>query len=263
MAVAPARLQVPGGAVEYRWWPGSGRVGPPLVLLHEGLGSVGLWRDFPGRMAAAAGMPVLAYSRHGYGGSDPAAQPRRPGFMHDEALTVLPAVLDALQVHQPVLLGHSDGGSIALIHAACAGRAVAGLIVVAPHVCVEEITLEGIRRAREAYAAGALRERLARHHRDVDATFRGWNDIWLHEDFRTWNIEALLARITVPVLAVQGDADEYGSLDQIARIGRQVPGAQLLEIPGCGHWPHRDAADTLLAAACAFLARLPVAGAWG
>lgn len=228
---------------------------PAVVLLHEGLGSVSLWRDFPQRLADALGTEVIAYSRTGYGRSDPLAGPRRVSYMHDEALDVLPALLDHLAIERPILFGHSDGGSIGLIHAGGSGRPVAGLVVLAPHVMVEELSVASIAQAKVAYETTDLRARLARHHADVDGAFRGWNDIWLHPDFRDWNIEAYLGRITCPVLAIQGEDDEYGTMEQIDRIARQVSGTTLLKLPHCGHSPHRDQPQAVIAATREFVGR--------
>jgi pimeloyl-ACP methyl ester carboxylesterase len=241
--------------IEYTRW-GSSRPAPPLVLLHEGLGSVSMWRDFPSVLSAVSGHPVLAYSRVGHGRSEALRGPRKPSFMHDEALVALPALLDALDVQAPVLVGHSDGGSIALIHAASSGRAVAGLVVIAPHVKVEACSLQAIRAAREAYASTGLRDRLARHHDQVDSAFRGWNDVWLDPAFRSWNIETLLPRIACPILAIQGEQDEYGTMEQIDSIARGAHDVRLLKLADCGHSPHRDQRDTVLAAIDRFVAEL-------
>jgi pimeloyl-ACP methyl ester carboxylesterase len=241
-----------GSRLEYAWIEGADAL-PPLVMLHEGLGSLSLWRDFPQELAAATGRKVLAYSRRGYGGSDPIDGPRGIDFMHVEALKVLPELLDALEVRNPVLFGHSDGGSIALIHAARAGRPVQAVIALAPHVFVEQYGIDSIADARVAYLDGDLRSKLARHHADVDSAFWGWNDIWLHPDFRAWNIEALLPEISCRVLAIQGVDDQYGTMGQIDRIERAVPRLQRLELARCGHSPHRDQPEAVLAATTRFL----------
>ena len=246
-----------GHRIEYVW-TGAGRAHPALVLLHEGLGSVSMWRDFPSMLSEATGRAVLAYSRLGYGRSDPLLTPRATTFMHDEALVALPALLDALAVRTPILVGHSDGGSIALIHAAASGREVAGIVALAPHVKVEECSLRAIRAARNAYAVPGLRERLARHHDDVDSAFRGWNDVWLAPEFRSWNIEALLPAISCPILAIQGEQDEYGTMDQIDAIARAAPDVRLLKLADCGHSPHRDRQQAVLEAVAEFVECLPV-----
>jgi pimeloyl-ACP methyl ester carboxylesterase len=228
---------------------------PQIVFLHEGLGSVSLWKEFPQRMADATGSEVVVYSRRGYGESDPITEPRAVRYMHDEALIVLPELLDSLEIERPVLFGHSDGGSIALIHAGGSGRPVAGLIVLAPHVLVEDLSVASIAEAKVAFETTDLRERLARRHAHVESAFRGWNDIWLHPDFRAWNIEEYLPRVTVPILAIQGEQDEYGTMDQIDRIARQAPDVETLRLAECAHSPHRDQPDAVIAATVDFLTR--------
>lgn len=232
-------VEVRGHRIEHEWFGDDGR-NPPIVMLHEGLGSLAMWKDFPARLAAETGHRVLAYSRHGYGKSTPITQPRDPSFMHEEALEALPALLAALGVERPILFGHSDGGSIALIHAGDARFPVTAVIAMAPHLFVEEFSLVSIRRAKVVYETTDLRERLARYHDDPDSAFRGWNDVWLDERFRTWNIDADVARITCPILAIQGRDDEYGTMEQVDRIGRLCAGAQVVALDACGHSPHRD-----------------------
>jgi pimeloyl-ACP methyl ester carboxylesterase len=218
----------------------------PVVLLHEGLGSVGLWRDFPVALADASGRRVIAFSRFGHGRSDPPPRPRTPAFFHDEALDVLPQVLEQLDAAEPLLVGHSDGASIALIHA---GRhPVAGIALLAPHVFVEEVTLAEIRGARAAYDSGALRERMARHHDDPDAAFGGWCDVWLDPAFRDWSLEADAARLECPTLLIQGASDPYGTLEQLDRIEARAKGAVERRVVPGGHSPHLDAREPVLAA---------------
>ena len=241
-----------GVRLEYERLPGAG-LAPTIVLLHEGLGSISMWQDFPRRVAEATGHEVLVYSRQGYGRSSPLVGPRSVRFMHEEALVVLPEVLDALDVRRPILLGHSDGGSIAIIHAGGSGRAVAGLVLLAPHVMVEDISVASIAQARVAYAETDFRARLGRHHEDVDGAFRGWNEVWLRPDFRDWSIEEYLPRIKCPVLAIQGEEDEYGTMEQVDRIGRAIPHARVLKIARCGHSPHRDSAEDVLKAIRGFV----------
>ena len=248
-------LDVLGRRIEYAW-VGEERGHPAVVLLHEGLGSVSMWREFPSVLSEATARAVLAYSRLGYGRSDPLRAPRATTFMHDEALVVLPALLDALSVRAPVLAGHSDGGSIALIHAGASGREVAGVVVLAPHVKVEECSVRAIRAARDAYSQPGLRERLARHHDDVDGAFFGWNDVWLDPAFRSWNIEGLLPAIRCPVLAIQGEQDEYGTMEQVDAIARGAPHVELLKLANCGHAPHRDRTQTVIDAISSFVARV-------
>lgn len=173
--------------------------------------------------------------------------------MHDEALVALPEILDRLQIDTPILLGHSDGGSIAIIHAGGSGRAVAALILLAPHVMVEDISVASITAARRAYEDTHLRERLARHHEDVEGAFRGWNDVWLPPEFRAWSVEEYLPRLGCPVLAIQGEHDEYGTMEQIGRIARAAPDVELLKLAHCGHSPHRDQPEAVLEAITRFL----------
>ena len=237
---------------------GVGRSGAaPIVMLHEGLGSVAMWKDFPHRVAHATARDVVVYSRAGYGRSSPAALPRQVTYMHDEALVVLPALLDTLDIRRPVLVGHTDGGSIALIHAGRSGRPVAGLALMAPHVIVEDLSISSIAAAKVAWATTDLRGRLARYHDDADAAFRGWNDIWLHPDFRAWNIEDCAAAVAVPVLAIQGEDDEYGTMDQVERIARLSSDVEIVRLADCRHSPHRDQSEAVLGHLVRFVDRLP------
>ncbi|HOM15044.1 MAG TPA: alpha/beta hydrolase [Rubrivivax sp.] len=242
--------------IEHQWL-GRRRTGRPLLLfLHEGLGSRSLWRDFPAALCSAGNYRGLVYSRPGYGSSTPRAahEPLGVDFMHRQALEVLPALRQALGITEPCwLFGHSDGASIALLHAAHHPAAVAGAVLLAPHIFVEPVSVQSIRQARQAYGEGDLRQRLARHHDDVDSAFRGWNDIWLHPDFLAWNIEAELASIRCPLLAIQGIDDEYGTLEQIHRIARALPATRLLELAQCAHSAHRDQPDKVIAASVAFI----------
>jgi pimeloyl-ACP methyl ester carboxylesterase len=254
-AAATELVHVGGRRLECRFIDGDPAV-PALVFLHEGLGSVALWRDFPDRVAAASGRRALVYSRLGHGASDLPGTPRALRFMHDEALDLLPALLERFALRDPVLVGHSDGGSIALIHAGLAGG-VSGLVLLAPHVFVEEESIAGIRAAREAFEDGDLAQRMARWHRDAETTFRGWNDVWLAPEFRDWNIEDVLPGITCPVLVIQGERDEYGTLEQVSAIERGIPGpVEVLVLP-CRHVPHAERPDETLGAAVGFLAALP------
>ena len=222
---------------------------PTLIFLHEGLGSVALWRDFPGKVAAATGAPAVVYSRFGYGKSDPLRRDRAVDYMHGEALSVLPELRRKLGLEDVVLFGHSDGASIALIHAGAGQWPVRGLILEAPHVFVEDTSIAGITAAKRAFETGDLSRRLARYHTDCDGAFRGWNKIWLHPDFRAWNITAYLPGVHCPVLAIQGADDEYGTLAQLDAVAGGVSGpAERLVLPRCGHAPHRDRPAATLAA---------------
>ncbi len=228
---------------------------PALVFLHEGLGSVALWRDFPARLAAETGRRALIYSRAGHGASDVPAEPRRPEFMHDEALKVLPPLLAEHGIEAPILVGHSDGGSIALIHAS--QHPVTALVLLAPHVFVEDLSVASIAEARETFETTDLGERMGRYHRDAEATFRLWNDIWLAPEFRDWNIEDVLGHVTAPALLIQGEHDQYGTLAQIDAIERGVRGPVRRTVLDCRHAPHLEAPEETVAAAAAFVRGLP------
>ena len=246
--------------IEHQWLGRERSASPLIVFLHEGLGSLAMWKDFPQRLCGAAGCRGLVFSRPGYGRSTPRAVEEAWGldFMHRQAYEVLPALLQALHIDAvadpPWLFGHSDGGSIALLYAARFTSQVAGAIVVAPHILVEDLSVRSIDEARRAYLDSDLRERLARYHDDPDSAFWGWNRIWLHPPFREWSIENEIEAITCPLLAVQGVDDEYGTLEQIRGIARRVQ-VQLLELADCGHSPQRDQPERLIAACAAFIAQ--------
>jgi pimeloyl-ACP methyl ester carboxylesterase len=228
---------------------------PTLVFLHEGLGSISQWRDFPARIVEATGLPGLVYARYGHGQSELLQQAHGVDFMHREALESLPELLHALGIVRPILIGHSDGASIALIHAG-SGYPLCGLVAMAPHVFVEDISIAGIAAAKQAFESTDLREKLARHHRDPVKTFYGWNDIWLAPAFRSWNIERFLPAIQCPLLAIQGDADEYGSMAQVDAIARQAGGpVEVLKLEQCGHSPQRDQPGTVVRAIVEFVRR--------
>jgi pimeloyl-ACP methyl ester carboxylesterase len=250
-------VAVAGQTLECRLIDARNADAPWLVFLHEGLGSVSLWKDFPASVCAASGARALVYSRAGYGRSSPADLPRRVGYMHREAQTVLPALLDALSIRDPVLVGHSDGASIALIYAGSRLQRVQGLVVLAPHVFIEELSIESIAAAGAAHATTDLPERLARHHDDAGAAFRGWNDIWLAAEFRHWNIEEYLRRVECPVLAIQGEDDEYGTMTQLEAVTGQVLGpVRELRLADCRHSPHRDRPEATREAIVTFSAAL-------
>lgn len=235
-----AFIEVNGLALEYELLPAHQIDRPTLVFLHEGLGSIALWRDFPARVAQTTGCRTLIWSRTGYGQSVSSAAPRTARYMHDEALQVMPALFAQLGIERPVLVGHSDGGSIALIYGGAFPDAVAGLVVLAPHEFVEEKALEGIRRAGATYAGSDWRDRLGRYHREPDAVFRAWNEIWLSPEFAGWNIMDYLPAIRCPVLAIQGEDDEYATMRQIDCIAEAVADVELLKLADCRHSPHRD-----------------------
>ncbi len=247
VTVAQARLEV-------AWLDRPHRNAPVIVFLHEGLGSRSLWRDYPWRLAAATGCGALVYSRRGYGSSTPHPGPLGTDYLHREATGTLPALLERYGIARPILYGHSDGASIALIHAGDSGAGVTALVLEAPHVFVEDISLDGVRAARAAFRTGELRDRLARHHTDPELTFRAWCDAWLDPAFAAWNIVACLGRITAPALLVQGEQDAYGTLRQLDAIARGLRGpSRRLVIPDCGHAPHREAPDLVLGTAGRFL----------
>ncbi|MGH9170200.1 MAG: alpha/beta fold hydrolase [Acidimicrobiales bacterium] len=227
--------------------------GGVLALLHEGLGSAGLWRDFPARLAHVTGRRVVAWSRFGYGWSSPAGEPRGPSYMHYEALTVLPELAEVLGLAKPTLVGHSDGASIALIYAG-GGNPVEAIVALAPHVIVEDRSIAGIRAAKERFESTDLADRMAKHHADPEATFRGWNDAWLAASFRDWDIRPYLPGISVPVLAVQCRDDEYGTLDQLDLVRVGVAGYfQQLVFQTGGHAPHASHAEEVATAIARFL----------
>ena len=221
--------------------------GTTLVFLHEGLGSVGQWRDFPSILSERTGLRALVYDRWGYGNSEPFTLPRNKGYLHEEALVSLPAVLEECGIGRTVLIGHSDGGSIALIYASKHPEKVRAVITEAAHVFVEDVTLAGIREAVKVYAETDLGKRLARWHGDkTDRVFHGWADTWLSPGFRDWNIEEFLAGVCCPVLVIQGINDQYGTPAQVKAIERQVCGpARPLLVP-CGHVPHAEAREEVL-----------------
>ncbi len=245
--------------------PAVGAARAPLVFLHEGLGSVSLWRGWPERLCAATGRAGVVYSRQGYGRSDPTPDVRgepaerdgrrsgrlRPDYMHREALEVLPALLRRLEIARPVLVGHSDGGTIALLHAS--RHPVTACVVLAPHVIVEDLSVRSIEQARHAYTEGDLRGRLARHHADVDCAFWQWNDVWLSPQFRDLDIREDCRRIRAPLLAIQGVDDPYGTMAQLHDLAAAAPQTRLLELPACGHAPHRDQPEAVTAAIAEFL----------
>jgi pimeloyl-ACP methyl ester carboxylesterase len=263
-----ASFEVLGQRLEYRWIGPRPDDAPTIVFLHEGLGCLGMWRDFPDRMASATGCGALVYSRLGYGASEPVRGPRPVRFMHDEALDVLPAIIEHFKLEEVILFGHSDGASIAVIYAGARPRGFGGpqgpplrpnpvraLVLEAPHVFVEAICVERITRIAQEYETRRLRERLARHHGgNTDSMFRTWTEVWLTPEFRRWNIEEYLPAIQSPVLVVQGEDDEYGTLRQVDAVVTQVRGpAESLVLAHCGHSPHSDQPDEVLEAASRFV----------
>ena len=244
-------VEVAGAALEVSLYTGDAQ-SPTIVLLHEGLGSVAMWQDFPSQVAAVTGCPVMVYSRQGYGHSMPRVVSYAADFMHIEALQVLPVLLEALDIDNPVLFGHSDGGSIALIHAAA--HSVVGLIVMAPHIFVEQRTVTSIAKLLKNIDGTDFFTRLGRYHEDPHHAFCGWNDIWLAPEFKDWNIRGEVALISAPVLAIQGDSDQFGTMAQIDGIAAGASGpVKLLKLADCGHSPHRDQVEAVLKAARTFI----------
>jgi pimeloyl-ACP methyl ester carboxylesterase len=244
--------------IEYRWVGVSDASLPLMVFLHEGLGSLSMWKDFPEQLCQAAGCRGLVYSRPGYGQSTPRATDEHwdVDFMHRQAYSVLPAFLTALQINMnnpPWLFGHSDGGSIALLYAAAYPKRVSGLVLLSPHIMVEDLSVESIELARRSYLETDLKQKLGRYHDDPDSAFWGWNDIWLKPAFRDWSIENEIAGISCPLLALQGLDDEYGTLEQIYGIARRITQSGIVELAGCGHSPHRDQPQQLIAMTARFL----------
>jgi len=235
-----------GKRLEARRISASASSRPPIVMLHEGLGSVSQWRDFPERVAAATGSEAFVYSRYGYGQSSLLEESRDVSYMHHEAEVVLPEILHQARIRRPILLGHSDGASIALLYAAKYPDSPAALILEAPHVFVENLTVESIAEAKVLYQTTDLPKKLARHHQDADRTFLGWNNIWLDPRFRSWNIESCLHAIRCPVLVIQGENDEYGTPQQVEAIQTHMPSATVALLPDCRHSPHRDQPEATL-----------------
>jgi pimeloyl-ACP methyl ester carboxylesterase len=251
-------LDIDSARLEYRMIGPRPDAAPTIVMLHQGLGSVGLWRKFPDRLAAETGAGVFAYSRAGYGKSSVAPLPRTIRFMHEEALEVLPRVLDAIGFRRGLLLGHSDGASIAAIYAGSVqDHRVRGLVLIAPHFFAEDMGIAEIARARQAFLTGDLRAKLVDWHDDVDCAFRSWSEPWLHPDFRKWDITEELGYIRVPILIVQGENDQFGTTRQIevAKEACYCPVDAVL-LPGIRHVPHRAAADDTLRAIADFADRL-------
>jgi len=226
---------------------------PTIVMLHEGLGSVAHWKDFPLQLAEATGASVFVYSRYGHGSSDALREARPVSYMHHEAQVVLPEILQKAHIERPLLLGHSDGASIAILYAGMFPDSPAGVILEAPHVFVEDVAVSSIAQARALYNESDLPQRLGRYHANVDSTFWGWNNIWLDPGFRTWNIESFLDLVRCPVLVLQGAQDEYGTARQIEAIRSRIPLASAMILENCKHAPHRDQCEKTLSAISQFL----------
>jgi len=247
-------LDLPPMRLEYRMIGPRPDVAPTIVMLHEGLGSVALWKHFPQKLAARTGCRVLVYSRYGHGSSDKLMEKRPVTFMHHEGEVVLPELLDKLGIARPILLGHSDGGSISLIFAGKYLDRPRALILEAPHVFVEDLSVASITRAKVNYQTTDFPQKLGRYHAHVDETFWGWNNIWLDSEFRSWNIEEYLPAIRCPILCIQGEEDEYGTIEQVKAIQARVPSTEVMMLPNCKHSPHRDQPDAALERMAEFVA---------
>jgi pimeloyl-ACP methyl ester carboxylesterase len=250
----PCRYLIDGHSLEAARIEARRSTFPTIVMLHEGLGSVAHWKDFPARLAEETGAGLFVYSRYGHGGSDALEEPRTVSYMHHEAHVVLPEILRKAGIERPLLFGHSDGASIAILYAGRFPESPAGLILEAPHVFIEDITVASIAQARVLYNETDLPKRLGRYHANADALFWGWNNIWLDPNFRTWNIESFLDSIRCPVLVIQGTQDEYGTTKQIDAIQSRIPSASAVVLENCKHAPHRDCREATLSAISQFLA---------
>ena len=245
---------VDGKRLETVWIEPADKHRPTIVMLHEGLGSVALWKDFPQRLASGTGCGILVYSRYGHGNSGRLLEKRPVEFMHHEGEVVLPELLEKLNITRPILLGHSDGGSIALIFAGKYPERPRALILEAPHVFVEDLSVASITEAKVAYLTTDLPWKLGRYHQHVDDTFWGWNDIWLDPQFRSWNVEEYLPAIRCPILCIQGEEDEYGTSAQVKAVQARVPATEILILPNCRHSPHRDQPEATLEGMVRFVA---------
>jgi pimeloyl-ACP methyl ester carboxylesterase len=260
MAHQRGEVLVDGKRLETLWIGPVDKDRATIVMLHEGLGSVALWKDFPQQLASRTGCGLLAYSRYGHGNSDKLREKRPIEFMHHEGEVALPELLDKLSIAKPILLGHSDGGSIALIFAGAYPDRPRALILEAPHVFVEELSVASITEAKTVYLTTELPRKLGRYHQHVDATFWGWNDIWLDPQFRSWNIEEYLPAIRCPILCIQGEGDEYGTIAQVKTIQARVPGTEILMLPNCKHSPHRDQTEATLEKMAEFVVAVEFGG---
>ena len=255
--MAMSRIDICGTKLDCDWLGPSPAKAPTLVLLHEGLGSIALWKEVPQRLVEATGYGVLVCSRQGYGHSSPLTGRRPVDYMHREAREILPPLLDHFAVRRPVFVGHSDGASIALIFAGCFPNIPVGLVLEAPHVFVENITISGIEEVRETYLTSDLSKKLGRYHDDVDAVFWGWNDIWLDPAFRGWNIEEYLPAVVCPALLIQGRNDQYATRAQLDAIVSGIPGpVETVVLDDCAHSPHHEQPLATIEAISAFVTHL-------
>ena len=250
-------VTIADGRIEYSFYEVQRPAAPTIVMLHEGLGALSLWRDIPRKLSYLINCSVFVYSRHGYGASDFINSEFDANYMHKEALYILPQVLNHFDISKPILYGHSDGASIALIHASSADTEIMGLILEAPHVFVEEISLDGLRGAKKAFEEGGLKASLAKHHRNPEMIFRCWNNIWLSPEFLTWNIVSCLSKIQCPALLIQGETDAYGTLSQLDTIEEHVSGSCEKQIlPHVGHSPHRENPELVLQSIQQFISKI-------
>ncbi|MFC1884707.1 alpha/beta fold hydrolase [Thermodesulfobacteriota bacterium] len=249
-------MTIRGKRLEIEWHGPDPEEAPTLIFLHEGLGCVSMWRDFPSKLASVTNCGALVYSREGYGKSDPCRLPRQIKFMHNEGLEILPEIIQSAGIKECILVGHSDGGSIAIIYAGgTAATPLRGLVTEAAHVFCEEISVRSIQEAKVSFEQGDLKEKLEKFHgKNTNCAFWGWNDVWLDPDFRFWNIEEYLPNIKVPLLAIQGDKDKYGTFEQTNSIHRNAGGkTEILTLPDCGHSPHREKESMTLSAMSDFI----------
>ncbi len=253
-----AQITVDGVGLEYTTWGPAPEAAPTIVMLHEGLGCVALWRDFPQQLAQATGFGVFAYSRAGYGQSDPARLPRPLDYMTIEATQVLPKALDQIGFRRGLLLGHSDGATISAIYAgSVSDQRVRGLVLMAPHFFTEDMGLNAIADARNAFSMQGLEARMEKYHHDARATFTGWNEAWLNPGFKDWNVADVIDYLRIPTLAIQGRDDQYGTLAQIDElVSRSYAPVETAILDDCRHSPHLDQPEETLAAISAFVARL-------
>lgn len=260
VAAQRGEVSVDGKRLEALWIEPRQARRPAIVMLHEGLGSIALWKEFPAKLAERTGCGVLVYSRYGHGSSDKLMEKRPVRFMHHEGEVVLPELLEKFAIVKPILVGHSDGGSISLIFAGRYPNAVSGLILEAPHVFVEDLSIASIAQAKVTYETTDFPQRLGRYHANVDATFWGWNDIWLDPAFRSWNIGEYVPKITCPVLCIQGEEDEYGTIAQVEAIKAGAPQTRIAMLPNCKHSPHRDQEAKTLELMAEFVGRIQIEG---
>ena len=255
----PEYVSIDGARLEYAWHGPPPAHAPTMVFLHEGLGSISQWRSFPAELSSRLGCAALVYNRCGHGRSDAFTGPRRVGFMHDEATTVLPRLLEVFEVRRPILVGHSDGASIALIHAGSGAGDPVALVLEAPHVFVEDVTVTRIAELRDLYRTSDLRTKLARHHGgNVDTLFQYWTDVWLRPEFRHWNIERYLPDVRCPTLVIQGKQDEYGTDRQVTTLVGALGGrCEGIMLDQCGHAPHIDQRVTVCDLMAKFIRGLP------